>query len=97
MKLEFMPGKLTLFEGEPGSFVLVVDGESVYQTRSVKRAIAKFNEIRREMEARFPAQKQSAADQAENTLRLLADSLVGPYSKREPKRTNAKGTRTFGG
>jgi hypothetical protein len=97
MKLEFRPGHLLLFEKPKGIYVVQLKDAVVLETPAQKRAVAKFNAIRRELEARFPAQKQTPEEQAENMKRLIGDSLVGTYSVRPPKKSTAKGTRTFGG
>src|SRR5271166_1243264 len=97
MKLEFRPAQLLLFEKPKGTYVVQLRDTVVLETSAQKRAVAKFNSIRRELEAQFPAQKQTPEDQAENTRRLVSDSLVGTYSVRPPKKGTARGTRTFGG
>ena len=98
MRLEFRPGHLLLFEKPKGNYVVQLKEAVVLETRAQSRAVAKFNVIRRELEAQFPAQKQTPEEQAENTRRLVSDSLVGAYSFRPPKKKGtAKGTRTFGG
>ena len=97
MKLEFRPGHLLLFEEPKGNYVVQLKGDVVLETHAQKRALAKFNYIRRELETQFPAQKQTLEEQAENTRRLVSESLVGAYSRRTRKKSTAKGTRTFGG
>ena len=98
MKLSFLPGDLHAARDESGSFVVSVGGEEVFRTRSQKCAVSKFNEIRKEMEKRFPAQGLSDEDKAENRRRMLADALVQHNSLGgRRKKTTAGSTRTFGG
>ena len=97
MRLEFRPGHLLLFEKSENLYVVQLRGDVVLETHAQKRAVVKFNAIRRELEAQFPAEKQTPEEQAENFKKLVGDSLVGTYSVRPPKKGTARGTRTFGG
>jgi ABC-type branched-subunit amino acid transport system ATPase component len=55
MKLSFLPGELYLSKEQDGSYVVTVQGEEVLRTTVEKRALARFNTLRREMESQFPA------------------------------------------
>jgi len=61
-------------------------------------AIKKFNIMRLEMEARYPAREPSAQEKAEILARAIGESLVGFNSLGgRKKKTTAGRTRTFGG
>ncbi len=60
--------------------------------------MSKYNELRSEMELRFPARALTADEKAELLLREIGDSLLGHNSLGgRKKKTTAGGTRTFGG
>ena len=96
MKLSFLPGELYLSQDE-GVFVITVNSTEVLRTRSQRRALDRFNELRREMEDKFPSRELTADEMREVLQRAIADSLVAPSSTRKKKRSTARGTRTFGG
>jgi hypothetical protein len=99
MKLAFIPGELFLNRIEDGSYSLILKGHEIFRTRSRRSAIAKFNEMRAEMESAFPAQDLSPQGKAEILRQSIGDSLVGHNSLggRKKKKTTAGSTRTFGG
>lgn len=96
MKLSFFPGKLYLSQ-EESAFVVTVNSTEILRTRSQSRAVAKFNELRREMEERFPRRELTPDEMQDLLQRAIGDALVGPNSIRKKKRSTARGTRTFGG
>jgi len=96
MKLSFLPGELYLSE-EKGVFVVTVNSAEVLRTRSQRRAVSKFNDLRREMEQRFPSRELTREEMQAVLQQAIADSLVGPNTIRKKKRSTARGTRTFGG
>lgn len=98
MKLSFLPGELILDQGEDGLFRVTVRGEELFRSRSQKAAVTKFNELRRELERRFP-QKELTPDQKKQILmEMIGDELVGRNSLGgRKKKTTARSTRTFGG
>jgi hypothetical protein len=95
VKLAFLPGALFLTE-EKGEFVVTLDSKEVLRTRSQKRAVAKFNELRKEMEQQFPNRDLSAEEKKALLQKEIADSLVGHNALRPRKKSTAKSTRTFG-
>jgi len=98
VKLTFLPGELQLAEVEDGSNVVTIAGHAVFQSRSWRAALQKYNEIRKDMELRFPARDLSPEEKAELLQREIADSLVGHNSLGgRKKKSTAGGTRTFGG
>ena len=97
MKMSFLPGKLELISKE-GMFSPMVEGQEVYQTRSRRSAIQKFNEIRGEMELRFPPKGPSPEEAKVLLERLMTDVRVDETLRRPPrKRSTARSSRTFGG
>jgi len=55
VKASFIPGDLHLTETQDGFHVVVMQGGEIFRTRSRKAAAAKFNQLRREMETKYPA------------------------------------------
>jgi hypothetical protein len=95
MKLTFLPGGLYLTE-EKADFVVTLNSKEVLRTRSQRGAVAKFNELRKEMEQRFPNREVSNEEKQVLLQREIADSLVGSNAIRPRKRSTARSTRTFG-
>jgi hypothetical protein len=98
VKLSFVPGKLNLDKLEDGFYSVTVESREVFRSRSQKLAIARFNELRLEMETRFPAREPSAAEKAQAFQNAISDWMVKHNSLGgRKKKTSAKSTRTFGG
>ncbi len=98
MKLSFLPGGLFLDKAEDGNYSITLEGQEILRTRSQRAAVARFNELRREMEARFPARELTAEEKAEMLQKAIGDSLIGHNSLGgRKKKTTAGSTRTFGG
>jgi hypothetical protein len=98
MKLSFLPADLHATCDQTGFFVVTLSGGEILRTRSQKAAVSKFNEIRKEMEKRFPVHELSDEEKAKNRRRMLVDALVQHNSLGgRRKKTTAGSTRTFGG
>ena len=98
MKASFIPGDLHLTETGDGFHVIVMQGGEIFRTRSQKAAAAKFNELRREMEAKYPVAEITPQERAEMSRKSMLDAMIGHNSLRgRKKKTTAGGTRTFGG
>ena len=98
MKCSFLPGDLHLTTDVDRCFIVSIAGQIVLRSRSQRAAVEKYNELRKEMEARFPARELTASEKAELLQREIGDSLVGHNSLGgRKKKTTAGGTRTFGG
>lgn len=98
MKASFIPGDLHLSETGDGFHVVVVRGSEVLRARSQKVAAARFNELRREMEAKYPVAELTPEEKAEMSRKAMLDAMVGHNSLGgRKKKTTAGGTRTFGG
>lgn len=54
MNLSFLPGELHLSKTTSGDYVIKIQDEEVFTTRNEKKAIIKFNTLRKEMESKFP-------------------------------------------
>ncbi|MFZ3211208.1 MAG: hypothetical protein WA188_06800 [Terriglobales bacterium] len=97
MKLSFLPGDLHLRETQAGEYVVVAAGTEVFRG-TASRARSKFNQLRREMETRFPARDLTPEERRQMLRDWLGDSLVGHNSLGgRKKKSTAGGTRTFGG
>jgi len=98
LKLVFLPGELRCDKSNDGFYCVTIQGQEVLRTRSLRSAIRKFNDIRKEMEDRFPLTELSSKEKADMLQRAIGDSLVGHNSLGgRKKKTSAGGTRTFGG
>ncbi|MGA8027036.1 MAG: hypothetical protein WB992_07810 [Bryobacteraceae bacterium] len=98
MKASFIPGDLHLTETDDGFHVVVVRGSEILHTRSQRAATAKFNQLRREMEASYPITELTQEEKAEMSKKAALDAMVGHNSfGGRKKKTTAGGTRTFGG
>ncbi len=98
MRASFIPGDLHLIETRDGFHVVIMRGSEVLRTRSRKAAAAKFNELRRNLETKYPAAEMIAEEKAELLRKATLDAMVGHNSLGgRKKKTTAGGTRTFGG
>jgi hypothetical protein len=98
LKASFIPGDLHLTEIEAGFHSVLLNGKEVFRTRSEKAAAAKFNRLRQEMEAKYPAAPLTQEQREEIFKQARLDSMVGHNSLGgRKKKTSAGGTRTFGG
>ena len=98
MKLSFLPGDLHLFEREDGSFVVVLQGHEVMKSKSRRAAIERFNNLREEMQSRFPMRELTPDEKALILRQAIAESLVQHNSLGgRKKKSSAGSTRTFGG
>lgn len=95
MKLTFIPGQLELNKQADGAYLVTIRGEEVFQSKDEKKALAKFNSIRKDMEAQFPPREISV----EEKTRLLLNYISTDQStfKGLPRRKYKAGsTNTFG-
>jgi hypothetical protein len=97
MKLSFLPADLHLIN-QDGEFVVTLKGNEVFRSPHSKKAVAKFNMLKKELEERFPSQKPSPEEIAELLQKSIADSLVGhnSWGPEERNRKKINSTRTFG-
>lgn len=97
MKLSFLPGDLHLNKEQDGAFVVTLQGEEVLHTAQERKALAKFNELRREMEAQFPPRELTPEEKRAILQKWISDTLVSHNGDRHSKKKIKSGsTRTFG-
>lgn len=96
--MSFMPGDLHLAKSADGHYCVTMAGQEVLKTKSQKVAVRKFNQLRQEMEARFPARDLTPEEKKGLLERAIGDSLVGHNSLggRKNWKSTAGSTRTFG-
>jgi hypothetical protein len=97
LKMSFIPGDLHLVQEGNGEHVLTLGSSEIMRTRSEKKAIARFKELRSEMEAKYPARELTPEERAAMFQAALAEAIVGSGTVRKRKKSTARGTRTFGG
>jgi hypothetical protein len=96
MRLAFLPGGLFLSQ-EKDDFVVTLDSKEVLRTRSQKRAVTRFNGLRKDMEHQFPNRDLSPEEKHALLQKEIADSLVDHNPVRPKRRKYSRGsTRTFG-
>lgn len=97
MKLSFIPADLHLSTDLDGRFKVTLQGTEVHRSSSSAKALKKFNDIKKELEEKFPTHGLSAEEKKELLQRALGDHLVKHNSlKPEKKKSAARGTRTYG-
>jgi hypothetical protein len=97
MNLSFIPADLHLKKTQDGFYVVTLQGQEMYRSRSDKQALAKFNKLRRELEAQFPAREMSPEKKAELLNKYIGETLVAHNSLRPlDKKKKIGSTRTFG-
>lgn len=95
--MSFIPGDLHLLTDENGEHVLTLAGNEVMRTRSEKKAMARFKQLRTEMETKYPARELTPQERAAMFQAAIAEAIVGSSTVRKRKKSTARGTRTFGG
>lgn len=97
VKLSFLPADLHLSTEPDGQFVVRLQGMEIFRSSSSTKATKKFNEVKKELEEKFPTHELSDEEKKEMLGRSITDSLVLDNSVRpRKKRRAAKSTRTFG-
>ena len=96
MYLSFLPAQLYLRKSDDGVFVVAIKAEAVFKTRSSKKALAKFNELRRHFEAQFPTPEFTAEEKAALLQKHIAETIVDQSTYRPRKKLKPGSTRTFG-
>jgi hypothetical protein len=54
VKLSFIPADLHLSTDSAGKFVVTLQGTEIFRSSSSPKAIKKFNEVKKELEEKFP-------------------------------------------
>lgn len=98
MKLTFFPGDLHLDQEPDGTYVVIMRSEILLRTHVEKKALTKFNVLRRELETQFPAHKLTPEEKRAALDKYVMDHKLAQVraSTRPPKKEKIKGTRTFG-
>lgn len=98
MKLAFLPGDLHLNQERDGTYVVTIEGQEVLRTKVEKKALVKFNALRRELELRFPARELTPEEKGAALNRSVMDYKLVQVraSTKPPKKDKVRGTRTFG-
>lgn len=95
MRLYFARANLLLHKNEAGEYCLEQCGQLLERFKSERQAIAKYNRIRADLEAKMPPTEMTEGERRVLLEKYLGDSLVQHNSFRaEPQRKAAK-TRTF--
>ena len=94
MKLYFKRAELLLHQVD-GKFVLEMDGKVIESFTNERRAVAAYNQIRRDLEEKLPPAEVTNAERKAIMERYLADNLVGHNSWRPAARKSGT-SRTFG-
>jgi hypothetical protein len=98
MKLSFLPGNLHLDQERDGTYVVTVQAQEVLRTRVEKKALVKFNALRKDLESQFPAHELTPEEKAAALSRSVMDYKLVQVraSTKPPKKDKIRGTRTFG-
>jgi hypothetical protein len=92
VKLSFLPGDLHLTTGPGGNYLVSLKGEVVCESPSQRRAIAAFNKIRKDLEAKFPPRPLSDREKSELYFKDTVDNQVR-YKGLRLRRQDRKRTR----
>lgn len=78
--------------------MVMLQGNEIFRSPHSKKALDRFNAVKKEVEQKFPRHKPSPEELAEVLRNSVADSLVGHNSWRPEERNRKKigSTRTFG-
>ncbi len=98
MKLSFLPGDLHLNKERDGTYLVTMQGKELLRTRIEKKALAKFNELRKDLEIKFPARELTPEERRAALEKYLIDykAIQVRASTKPPKKEKIRGTRTFG-
>src|SRR5829696_143097 len=98
MKLSFLPGDLHLNKEQDGTYLVTMQGQELLSTRIEKKALAKFNALRTELETQFPARELTPEEKRAALQKYLLDYKAAEVraSTKPPKKEKVTGTRTFG-
>lgn len=96
MKLYFKRAELLLDKNADGQYVLQMAGEILGTYKQEQKAVAAYNRIRRDLEAKLPPTEISTADRRALWARYVADNLVQHNSLRNAPPKKRYKSRTFG-
>jgi hypothetical protein len=97
MNLSFLPGELHLSKTTSGDYVIKIQDEEVFTTRNEKKAIIKFNTLRKEMESKFPPHEITPEERKAILQRMIMHQMMGEVKRdmASPAKKKNK-TKTFG-
>lgn len=97
MKLSFIPGGLLLIKSGD-EFIVSVEDTEVFRSKLEKKALKKFNDIRKDMEEKYPATELTKEQKQEALQRLVNDRIYTQVrnSMKKPIKDKIAKTRTFG-
>lgn len=97
MNLSFLPGDLHLNKTTDGDYVIKIQGEEVFTTRNEKKAIIKFNALRKDMESQFPAHEMTPEQKKAILQRMIMHQVMGEVKRDMASPVKKKNkTKTFG-
>ena len=96
MRLSFIPGDLYLADDSDGSFTVSFRGKVVLETKARKAAVARYNAIRKELEAEFPTPRLTPEQKEELRRKAALDSMLSHNSLRTELKKKPGKSRTFG-
>lgn len=98
MRLSFLPGDLHLTKERDGSYLVTMQGQELLRTRIEKKAITRFNAVRKELEMQFPARELTPEEKRAALGKYLLDYKAAEVraSTKPTKKDKVRGTRTFG-
>jgi hypothetical protein len=98
MKVSFLPGDLHLNKEQDGTYLVTMQGQELLRTRIEKRALAKFNAVRKHLEIQFPARELTPEQKRAALQKYLLEYKAAEVraSTKPPKKEKVTGTRTFG-
>ena len=98
MKLSFLPGDLHLDREQDGTYLVTMQGQELLRTQVEKKALAKFNVLRQELDSQFPARALTPEEKRTELEKYLMDykAIQVRASTKPPKKDKVRGTRTFG-
>ena len=98
MKLSFLPADLHLNKEQEGTYLVTMQGQELLRTRIEKKALARFNGLRKELEVQFPARELTSEEKRATLQKYLLDYKAAEVraSTKPTKKEKVTGTRTFG-
>ena len=96
MRLYFKQADLLLSKTEQGDYALEQCGEVLARFKNERQALAAYNQIRRDLEQKFPPTELTHAERRALFAKYVADTLVGHNSMRDTIAKKPAKSRTFG-
>lgn len=97
MNLSFLPGELRLSKTANGDYVITIQSEEVFTTRIEKKAILKFNALRKDMESQFPPHEITPEQKKAILQRMIMHQVMGEVKRDMASSAKKKNkTKTFG-